>query len=98
MSTTRENIGPCIVPCEPRTTATTRAEPIEGAVEVEREDAEKRDAEPEEVQRRLISRTSQAHGCADEERDETHRRQRRVHAGATRRRREIDRERLLRSE
>ena len=73
-------------------------EPIEGAVELKCEDAEKRDADPEEMQRRLVQRASQPHGCADEQREEAYRRQHRIHGGAARRRRQSNLERLPCSE
>src|SRR6185295_1999666 len=46
------------------------AEAIERAVEREREDPEEGNAQPEEMQRRLIARTAQADRGADEEREE----------------------------
>ena len=45
-------------------------EPIEAAAEREPEDAEERHREPEEVQRGLIAGPAQAHGAADQQRED----------------------------
>jgi hypothetical protein len=45
-------------------------ETIEGAVEREREDAEEGDAQPEEMQRRLIARTADPDRRADQQSEE----------------------------
>ena len=72
-------------------------EAIERAVEREREDAEERDAEPEEMERRLIARTPQAHRGADQQREQADRGEHEIHRVAARRRRERERERLARA-
>ncbi len=63
-------------------------ETIEWPVEREREGAEKRDAQPEEMQRRLVARTPHAHRRADEQREEPDRREHEIHRARLQRRRE----------
>ena len=82
-----------------------RVAPVEDAIERvertgkrEREDAEERDADPEEVQRRLIARAPQAHGAADEQREQPDGSEHVIHRARARRRRQRDIERLPRSE
>jgi len=58
---------------------------IERAVEREREDAEERDAQPEEMQRRLIARPAQAHRAADQKREEADCREHEIDRAAARR-------------
>ncbi len=73
-------------------------EAIERADERERECAEERDAEPEEMQRRLIVGTTQPHRRAHQQRKEAHGREDEVHRAAARRGRELDVERLAHAE
>ena len=73
-------------------------ETIEGTVEREREDAEERDAEPEEMQRRLIARAAQPHRRAHHQREEPHRGEHEIHRAAARRRRERHFQALPRAE
>src|SRR5258708_36380009 len=69
-------------------------EAVERAVEREGEDAEERDAQPEEMESRLIARTPQAHRRADQQREDPDRGEHEVHRVAARCRRERELERL----
>ena len=73
-------------------------EVIERPVERERVGAEERRAQPEKVQRRLIVRPAQANQPADNEREQTDRREHVVQRAALRNRRERDLERLAGAE
>jgi hypothetical protein len=69
-------------------------ETIERPVEREGEDAEKCDAQPEKMERRLIARTPQTNGGSDQQREEADRRQHEIHRVSAGRRRERELERL----
>ena len=74
-------------------------EPIEPAAEREREHAEERDGQPEEVQRRRIARPPQPHGAADEQREDADRGEHEVQrAGASRNRRHAHVDHFARAE
>ena len=69
-------------------------QPVERAVERKCERAEERDAQPEEMQRRLIGRPPQANRGADEKREEADGRQHEIHRPRRGERGERDRQRL----
>ena len=72
-------------------------EPIEPAVEREGEGAEEREAQPEEVQRRLVARTAKPHRRADDQREDADGREHVVERGVPARQRgERDLARLAR--
>src|SRR5262245_36423982 len=72
-------------------------ESIERSVERERERPEEGDAQPEEMKRRLIAGTTQAHGTADEQGHQPHGRQHEVHRAAVGHEGERDGNRLTRT-
>ena len=74
-------------------------EAIEPAAEGEREHAEERDGEPEEVQRRLVARTPKAHDAADQQREDANAREQEIQrARSARHRRDPDVHDLARAE
>src|ERR1051326_1132675 len=79
----------CVAPVE------NPVETIERTGEREGEDAEERDADPEEMQRRLITRTTQPHRAADEQRKHAEGGEQVVHRARARRRRQYDVQRPL---
>ena len=73
-------------------------ETIERAVEGKRERPEERDAQPEEMKRRLIFRTPQPHGSANQKGHQPHGSQHEVHRAAMGHERQRHRHRLTRAE